>query len=203
MMSRLPSPDFFRRLWAHYDVDRAKREQMVILVEDLEQAGCSRETALRTALDEWLQGQLDQDEANGIVGMYLGGPHWDRIKILSTLLAGGRCEGWVCRSTADLQRHHIDYGSVGWESLFDVSVLCDECHRRLTYGDSFYERELEERRAGEKEARDRALRLAQRQGKRVPRRRAPRQNVQMVDRLKVRAPRSSFLSIYRVDDIPF
>ena len=82
----------------------------------------------------------------GITSSYLRGPHWPRLKRIATLLAGGRCEGWLCRSGAALQGHHHHYGSTGWESLFEMSVLCDCCHRRLAYGDSFYERELAEKR---------------------------------------------------------
>jgi hypothetical protein len=130
---------------------------MVLITEGLQELGCSPSVAVRTALDDWLQERVEEDAARRDHGDYLLGAHWERVKKLSLLVARGRCEGWVCRSTRHLQRHHVHYHSVGWESLFDVSVLCDTCHHRLTYGDTFYDEELRERRGKEKATRDDAL----------------------------------------------
>jgi hypothetical protein len=99
---------------------------------------------------------VNSERAAGLESGYLFGPHWLRIKQLSYLLAGGRCEGWGCEKQHSLQRHHHHYESVGWESLFAVSVVCDECHRRVTYEWPF-QQEIDDRRANEIEERNRAL----------------------------------------------
>jgi hypothetical protein len=155
-------PELFRSLWRAWEIPLAQRERVVLIGERLQGLGCKPGVSARTALDDWLRGRFDEDAARGDYGDYLLGAHWERVKKLSLLVARGRCEGWVCRSTGELQRHHVHYNSVGWESLFDVGVLCDPCHHRLTYGDTFYDEELKGRRRMEKATRDDALLRLQR-----------------------------------------
>lgn len=145
-----------RSVWFEFDVQLAERERIVERYERLTSSGCSARVALRAALDEWANRMVNAERALGLSSGYLYGPHWDRITKLSRLLADERCEGWACHRRDGLQHHHHHYDSVGWESLFAVSLVCDDCHRRITYQWSF-EREISERRKREIAERDLAL----------------------------------------------
>src|SRR5262245_28523665 len=65
-----------------------------------------------------------------------------RLKGQALQRAGGQCEGqreadWSahpeekfrCESTGPFQLHHLYYGTPGEETLDQVLLLCDECHR--------------------------------------------------------------------------
>jgi hypothetical protein len=124
--------------------------------ERLRDLGCSERTALRIALDEWLFNLRSDEFAQGIEGGYLEGPHWERLRHVSRLLANGQCEAPKCENEANLDCHHVRYDSTGRESLFDVASLCRGCHEQLTEGDAL-DVYLRNRRAEERGERARAL----------------------------------------------
>jgi hypothetical protein len=146
----------FRQVWQAFEVPLIERERIVARFERLISVGCPSRVALRAALDEWANRLVNAERAIGSERRYLRGPHWVRINELSYLLADGHCEGWGCLRRNGLQRHHHHYESVGWESLLAISVVCDDCHRRITYEWTF-QREIDERRAKELAERDQAL----------------------------------------------
>jgi hypothetical protein len=156
--TRAETARILRAVWERFDVAADDRERIVSRVEALRGVACGDLIALKTALDEWANSEVNTERSEGLNGAYLVGPHWNRVSEIAYLLARGYCQGWNCSTRRRLQRHHHHYDSVGWESLFAISVLCDKCHRRTTYGDRFYEVVLEERRTKEREQRDRALR---------------------------------------------
>jgi hypothetical protein len=56
-------------------------------------------------------------------------PHWRQLKLAASVRAGNKCERcW--RSRPHLQLHHTSYVRLGHESLNDVELVCDDCHRK-------------------------------------------------------------------------
>lgn len=78
-------------------------------------------------------------------------PHWYDLKDRARERAGNRCEGEVivfdrdgrsvcdpdgggylkvrCEAVRNLQLHHHHYRTLGHETLGDVKLLCDRCHK--------------------------------------------------------------------------
>lgn len=44
----------------------------------------------------------------------------------------GYCQ--ICGCKKCLLVHHINYDSVGNESILDIQVICQNCHRRIHHG---------------------------------------------------------------------
>lgn len=42
---------------------------------------------------------------------------------------GRKC--FYCHSTENLQVHHKDYRNVGYETVNNVRIVCDKCHREI------------------------------------------------------------------------
>lgn len=57
---------------------------------------------------------------------YLRSAHWVTLRRIALEQAGHRC--CLCGATETLQVHHNTYAAYR-ESLADLAVLCDECHR--------------------------------------------------------------------------
>jgi hypothetical protein len=76
----------------------------------------------------------------------LDSPRWQQLRRLALQRAGNRCEGErdLCPERPDrsrivrcgkevaLQMHHLHYGTLGRETLSDVRMLCDDCHKLAT-----------------------------------------------------------------------
>jgi hypothetical protein len=60
---------------------------------------------------------------------YLKSPEWNRISGLTKLRALYKCEH--CKSTRDLQTHHITYERLGREDINDLACLCSSCHSKI------------------------------------------------------------------------
>ena len=57
---------------------------------------------------------------------YLFSEHWDRMKRIMLKEAGNKCE--KCKSTDNLQVHHLNYNHLWNETQEDLQVLCKKCH---------------------------------------------------------------------------
>lgn len=147
----------FTAVWREFSITPDERTVIVERYESLCRCGCSQQVALRTALDDWSNRCVNAERRFGFSSSYRRGLHWERMQILSRLLAGDRCEADGCSRGWSLDTHHHHYESVGWESLFALSVVCRECHRKLTQGGAYIERQLLARREEEQSERDHAL----------------------------------------------
>jgi hypothetical protein len=81
--------------------------------------------------------------------------HWFALKDQAMARSGGRCEGRRetgqhydcemitkrCGAVGPLQMHHKHYRTLGRETLDDVEMLCDSCHRSCVFR-SFPDRRL-------------------------------------------------------------
>ena len=80
-------------------------------------------------------------------------------------------------------------------------MLCDSCHHRLTYGDAFYELELNQRREREGAERDRAVHEVK---KRRPSLRLCRLNRAKLVELAMASTRARAMDLSEsFDDVPF
>ena len=59
---------------------------------------------------------------------YLNSDHWREIRADAKVAAGYKCQ--LCLSNGKLNVHHKSYANINKESLDDLMVLCDECHRK-------------------------------------------------------------------------
>lgn len=69
---------------------------------------------------------------------YLKSEHWRLFKLRILALRGAACE--ICRSTNDIQLHHLTYERRGAELDSDVVLACKDCHAR--YHDKQTDEEL-------------------------------------------------------------
>lgn len=60
--------------------------------------------------------------------VYLKTPHWQKVRAAALEHAGHRCA--LCNSSQNLEVHHRTYERRGAERPADVTVLCDDCHKR-------------------------------------------------------------------------
>ena len=70
---------------------------------------------------------MNEERRVGIRSAYRHGPHWERVTTIARVLADDACEYEACRRRGFLQGHHHHYESIGWESLFAISMVCDHC----------------------------------------------------------------------------
>ena len=59
---------------------------------------------------------------------YYKSGHWQKIRETRRLQDGGCCV--TCKTTADLECHHLTYENLFCEEIRDLQTLCSECHRR-------------------------------------------------------------------------
>ena len=60
---------------------------------------------------------------------YLRSTTWQDMRALVFAHYGARCDR--CGARERLQVHHQTYKMLGRESVHDLIVLCDDCHRRV------------------------------------------------------------------------
>lgn len=58
---------------------------------------------------------------------YIRSGKWNRKRRKAIKAAGGRCS--ICGCADRLEVHHKHYRTLGRESLVDLLVVCQECHR--------------------------------------------------------------------------
>ena len=61
--------------------------------------------------------------------LYLKSTHWRNIR-RQKLKQTHSCAG--CGIDSDLQVHHKHYKTIGHEGLDDLTIFCDDCHRKLS-----------------------------------------------------------------------
>jgi hypothetical protein len=140
-----------RAVWDEFLVPLEERTRILGRYETLIRGGCSESLALRSVLDDWSNRCVNVERRFGHTSSYRNGFHWERVQALCQLLAGGLCEVTGCSRSWPLEIHHHHYESVGWESLFALSVVCRDCHRKLSHGAAYIERELRARREDEQQ----------------------------------------------------
>lgn len=59
---------------------------------------------------------------------YLRSHKWMRKRKKMLALCGSQCEN--CGNTKRLQVHHLHYRTLGRESVNDLKLLCDSCHKK-------------------------------------------------------------------------
>ena len=73
-----------------------------------------------------------RDEAAAQAGVnyesYLQSEQWRAIRDRVVTRAAGLCEG--CGTARGVDVHHTTYAHLGYEFLFELLLLCRECHRR-------------------------------------------------------------------------
>jgi hypothetical protein len=71
--------------------------------------------------------------------------YWQDLRAQARIRAGGQCERRIpscdapdggslhnrCDATTNLQLHHLHYDTFGQETLADVLLVCDDCHKTL------------------------------------------------------------------------
>lgn len=62
---------------------------------------------------------------------YLKSEHWRELRDRKLKQVGGKCQ--ICGSTRGLQVHHKKYDNLGSENLWDLRVLCGNCHSGTHY----------------------------------------------------------------------
>ena len=67
---------------------------------------------------------------------YLKTEHWQNLRNAALQRAGYRCQ--VCGNEYKLQVHHNTYLNRGREEIYDLCVLCDECHN-LFHNRNYYQ----------------------------------------------------------------
>ena len=79
--------------------------------------------------DVWhyLLKSLDPTDNNGTYEKYLQSPAWRRKRDAVIQRDGDQC---ICGAQA-VELHHKTYDNIGKEPLFDLVMLCEECHKRL------------------------------------------------------------------------
>ena len=80
--------------------------------------------------------------------------YWQNLRSAARARANGQCERQVpvgddpdggsryerCDATTNLQLHHLHYNTFGQETLADVLLVCDRCHKILEVMDLQCER---------------------------------------------------------------
>ena len=61
--------------------------------------------------------------------LYLQSPHWQRIRLVALERADWRCQ--ACNTPHRLHVHHRTYERLGREAVGDLTVLCEDCHRKV------------------------------------------------------------------------
>lgn len=59
---------------------------------------------------------------------YIRSKKWFRKRKNMLALCGSQCEN--CGNTKSLQVHHLHYRTLGRESVNDLKLLCDSCHKK-------------------------------------------------------------------------
>lgn len=57
---------------------------------------------------------------------YIHSPEWKAKRIIAFKYLGRKCHS--CKSTKQLEVHHLNYENLFNESLEDVEILCNACH---------------------------------------------------------------------------
>jgi hypothetical protein len=61
--------------------------------------------------------------------VYLQSPEWKRRRRMIMERSGGVCEARiVCDGSSSVAVHHLSYRYLGFEPLWDLAAVCDECH---------------------------------------------------------------------------
>lgn len=60
---------------------------------------------------------------------YLKSDHWKNVREIALVCAGHRCS--YCKTSKNLDVHHLHYHTLGDERTCDVIVLCRDCHTRV------------------------------------------------------------------------
>ena len=68
----------------------------------------------------------DKKKFTGTYSEYLESPHWLTVKARKLNQSNRLCE--ACRTDQRLEVHHLNYNSIGNEALFELMVLCHDCH---------------------------------------------------------------------------
>lgn len=60
---------------------------------------------------------------------YLLSDEWKKFRLRCLEYYGNHCYG--CKRTDNLQAHHRHYDRVGTEDISDITIYCQECHRKM------------------------------------------------------------------------
>ncbi len=71
---------------------------------------------------------------------YLKSPEWRARRLAVLERAGGVCE--MCRTSQATQIHHRTYERLGREADVDLMAICSDCHRDLTGGIRWYQKQI-------------------------------------------------------------
>lgn len=75
--------------------------------------------------------QIDEEPFEVKYKRVLSSSRWKKLKLEAMKEFGEVC--WSCgisKYSRKLELHHINYKNLGKETLDDVSLLCDKCHRK-------------------------------------------------------------------------
>lgn len=87
------------------------------------------EKRLKIERDKKLKKELASRKWDGNYKLYLKSDEWKKIRGIKLGHADYRCQ--LCNKKENLQVHHRTYERIFMEDMRDLTVLCEDCHRRF------------------------------------------------------------------------